>query len=115
MDNKIDITLDEQECPLLLTQRIMFGKWKMSIIWFLARYGTMRFGELMRAFEDPTLTQKMLTQHLRALENDHIIIRKVYNEVPLRVEYSLTEIGKKFIPIINSMEDWAEEYMRLYK
>lgn len=109
------IQQDHEECPLLLTQKIMFGKWKMSIIWFLARYDTMRFGELKNAFEDPQLTQKMLTQHLRALENDKIIIRKVYNEVPLRVEYSLSEIGKKFIPIIDSMEEWAEEYMKLYK
>ena len=82
---------------------------------FLARYETMRFGELKKAFEDPALTQKMLTQHLRALENDLIVIRKVYDEVPLRVEYSLSEIGKKFIPVINSMECWAEEYMNLTK
>ncbi len=115
MNDNNDVISDEEECPLLLTQKIMFGKWKMSIIWFLARYETMRFGELKKAFEDPTLTQKMLTQHLRSLENDHIIIRTVYNEVPLRVDYSLTEIGKKFIPIIDSMEDWAEEYMSLYK
>ncbi|HNX63891.1 MAG TPA: helix-turn-helix domain-containing protein [Oscillospiraceae bacterium] len=108
-----EILTDEEECPLLLTQKIMFGKWKMSIIWFLARYETMRFGELKKAFEDPALTQKMLTQHLRALENDLIVIRKVYDEVPLRVEYSLSEIGKKFIPVIDSMESWAEEYMNL--
>lgn len=110
-----EILTDEEECPLLLTQRIMFGKWKMSIIWFLARYETMRFGELKKAFEDPALTQKMLTQHLRALENDLIVIRKVYDEVPLRVEYSLSEIGKKFIPVIDSMESWGEEYMNLIK
>ncbi len=114
-DQNNEVLTDEEECPLLLTQKIMFGKWKMSIIWFLARNDTMRFGELMKAFEDPSLTQKMLTQHLRALENDHIISRTVFNEVPLRVEYSLTEIGKKFIPIIDSMETWAEEYMLLFR
>ncbi len=106
-----EISLAEEECPLLLTQRIMFGKWKMSIIWFLGKYGTMRFGELKKAFDDPSLTQKMLTQHLRELERDKIVLRKAYSEVPLRVEYSLSEQGEKLVPIINSMEDWAIEYM----
>lgn len=104
---------DEAECPLLLTQRVIFGKWKLSIIWFLARYETMRFGELKNAFEDPSLTQKMLTQHLRELEKDMLITRKVYNEVPLRVEYSLSDMGKRFIPILNSMETWGEKYMEV--
>ena len=104
---------DELGCPLLLTQRVNIGKWKLSILWFLARYENIRFGELKKAFEDPSLTQKMLTQHLRELERDLLVNRKVYNEVPLRVEYSLTEIGKKFAPVIDSMERWAEEYMAL--
>lgn len=104
---------EDEDCPLLLTQRIIFGKWKLSILWFLARQETMRFGELKKAFDDPTLTQKMLTQHLRELEADLLITRTAYNEVPLRVEYSLTEIGRQFTPIIDSMEQWALEYMKL--
>ena len=109
-----ETSASEEECPLLLTQHIMFGKWKMSIIWFLAKYGTMRFGELKNAFEDPALTQKMLTQHLRELEKDKVVIRKAYSEVPLRVEYSLSEIGNKLIPVINSMENWGKEYMDIF-
>lgn len=73
----------------------------------------MRFGELKKAFEDPTLTQKMLTQHLRELETDLLIQRTVYNEVPLHVEYSLTEIGHKFSTVIDGMEEWGTEYMEL--
>ena len=102
---------DDQDCPLLLTQRLIFGKWKLSILWFLARKESMRFGELKKAFEDPTLTQKMLTQHLRELESDLLVKRVVFNEVPSHVEYSLTDIGRRFTPIIDSMENWGEEYM----
>lgn len=101
----------EKGCPLLLTQRIMLGKWKLSIIWFLAKYEVMRYSELKRAFDDSTLTQKMLTQHLRELEEDNLVLRKSYNEVPPRVEYSLTDIGVKFIPVLDMMEKWGEEYM----
>lgn len=101
----------EKGCPLLLTQRIILGKWKLSIIWFLTKYKVMRYSELKRAFDDSTLTQKMLTQHLRELEEDNLVCRKSYNEVPPRVEYSLTEIGIKFIPVLDMMEKWGEEYM----
>ncbi|WP_243156032.1 helix-turn-helix domain-containing protein [Clostridium sp. C2-6-12] len=101
----------EKGCPLLLTQRIILGKWKLSIIWFLAKYRVMRYSELKRAFDDSTLTQKMLTQHLRELEEDNLVCRISYNEVPPRVEYSLTEIGLKFIPVVDMMEKWGKEYM----
>lgn len=105
-----EISPDYEECPLLLTRRIIFGKYKLSIIWFLSKNESMRFGKLKDAFLDPGLTQKMLTQHLRELEHDKIVERKVYNESSLHVEYSLSPIGKKFIPIMNSMESWADEY-----
>lgn len=102
---------DDMECPLLLTQRVIFGKWKPSILWFLGKTEAMRFGEIKKAFEDPILTQKMLTQHLRELEEDGLVLRKAYNEMPLRVEYSLTDIGRRFIPILDSMEAWGMEYI----
>lgn len=101
----------EKGCPLLLTQRIILGKWKLSIIWFLGHYKVMRFTELKKAFDDSGLTQKMLTQHLRELEEDNVVKRKSYNEVPPRVEYSLTEIGIKFMCVIDKMEEWGKEYM----
>lgn len=101
----------EQGCPLLLTQRIILGKWKLSIIWFLDAYKTMRYTELKKAFDDSTLTQKMLTQHLRELEKDQLVVRKVYDEIPPKVEYSLSDIGKTFIPVIRAMENWGKEYI----
>lgn len=101
----------EKGCPLLLTQRIILGKWKLSIIWFLAKNKVMRYSELKRAFDDAKLTQKMLTQHLKELEEDNLVCRKSYNEVPLRVEYSLTESGVKFIPVIDMMERWGQDYI----
>lgn len=101
----------EKGCPLLLTQRIMLGKWKLSIIWFLARNEVMRFTELKKAFNDSALTQKMLTQHLKELETDNLLSRKSYNVVPPKVEYSLTELGKAFIPVLDLMEKWGEYYI----
>ncbi|MGL4773827.1 MAG: winged helix-turn-helix transcriptional regulator [Clostridium sp.] len=101
----------EEECPLLLTQRIIGGKWKLSILWFLSREKVMRFTELKKAFDDPMLSQKMLTQHLKELERDNMIIRMSYNTVPPKVEYSLTDLGISFIKVIDCMEDWGKEYM----
>lgn len=101
----------EDGCPLLLTQRILLGKWKLSIIWFLATYGTMRYTELQKAFDDAALTPKMLTQHLKELQKDNLVHRKSFNEIPPRTEYSLTEIGKSFIPVLTAMEDWGKYYI----
>lgn len=101
----------EEGCPLLLTQRIMLGKWKLSILWFLAEYNVMRYTELKAAFEDSALTQKMLTQHLKDLQNDGLVSRISYAQKTPKVEYSLTELGKTFIPVIRAMEDWGEYYI----
>ncbi|MBP1047158.1 helix-turn-helix transcriptional regulator [Enterococcus sp. BWM-S5] len=100
----------EDTCPLVTTQRIMAGKWKLSIIWFLAEHSVMRFSELKTAFDDPTLTQKMLTQHLKELQADQLITRTVYNTVPPKVEYRLSELGKSFVPVMRAMETWGESY-----
>ena len=100
----------ERGCPLLLTQRIILGKWKLSIIWFLGHNKVMRFTELKKAFDDSGLSQKMLTQHLRELEDDDIVKRKSYNEVPPRVEYALSDLGKSLKPILDSMVEWGNAY-----
>ncbi|MBL1225460.1 winged helix-turn-helix transcriptional regulator [Enterococcus sp. BWR-S5] len=100
----------EDTCPLVTTQRIMAGKWKLSILWFLAEHPVMRFNELKAAFEDPTLTQKMLTQHLKELQEDQLVTRTVYNTVPPKVEYRLSALGKSFIPVMRAMEAWGETY-----
>ena len=101
--NKIDTSL-----PVEVTLDLMGGKWKMLILWLL-RDRIFRFSELKRKI--PKITQKMLTQQLRELESDGIINRKVYAQVPPKVEYSLTDLGKSFLPILKAMHKWGEFFI----
>lgn len=94
-------------CPVADVQKIINGKWTMVIIYFLSQK-TFRFGELSR--EIPQITQANLTKELRLLEKYGLIHREVYREVPPKVEYSLTDIGTKFLSIIEALEVWAVEY-----
>ena len=91
-------------CPAEATIGVIGGRWKVPIIWHLFS-GTKRFSELRRAM--PDVTQKMLTQQLRELEADGVVNRKVYPEVPPKVEYSLTERGLSLKPVVESMCRWA--------
>ena len=91
-------------CPVETTLKIIGDKWKVLILRDLFS-GTKRFNELKKSLTD--VTQKMLTQQLRELENDGIIHREVYPVVPPKVEYSLTELGKTLKPVIDSMYDWG--------
>ena len=95
------------DCPVADVQRIVHGKWAMVIIYFLSR-GTLRFGELSKKL--PDVTRANLTKELRALEEYELVSRKVYPEVPPKVEYSLTDIGRKFIPVLEALEEFAIEY-----
>lgn len=97
-------------CPIEITLEIIGGKWKPLILFRLFE-GTSRFGELRRAM--PTITQRMLTRQLRELEEDGLVHREVYREVPPRVEYSLTELGRGLEPLIRRMDEWGERYMSL--
>lgn len=94
-----------------LSLSIIGGKWKMPIIWRL-REDTLRYSELRKSL--PKITHKMLTQQLRELESDEIIVRKVYSEVPPKVEYSLTLLGKSVIPVIDLLREWGEEYRSVF-
>lgn len=96
-------------CPVTATMGIISGKWKPIILWRLYN-GVQRFGELKRQI--PGITQKMLTQQLRELEQDGIIERKVFAEVPPRVEYSFSTYGKTLQPVLHAMCDWGEEHLR---
>lgn len=89
-----------------VTLEVIGGKWKPIILCHLGN-GPIRTGELKRQI--PTNTQKMLTQQLRELEEDRIVDRKVYNQVPPKVEYSLTEEGKSLREILVAMSVWGEE------
>ena len=84
---------------------ILVGKWKPIILLTLLQQGTKRFSELKRSV--PGITQKMLTNQLRELEKEDIITRKVYAQVPPKVEYSITEYGKSLTPILVAMHDWG--------
>lgn len=99
-------TSEHRECPIELVQRVIGGKWKISILWALGDK-TRRFNELKKLF--PNITQTMLTHQLRELERDGFVHREVYREVPPKVEYSLTTMGNSFVPIIKEMYAWGEE------
>ncbi len=95
------------ECPVCTVQKIISGKWSILVLYYLSS-GTMRFGELHRMM--PALTQATLTKQLRSLEEFGLIVRTVYPQVPPKVEYSLSEIGEKFMPVRDAIYQWGEEY-----
>jgi DNA-binding HxlR family transcriptional regulator len=90
--------------------KVLEGRWKMVILFHLFSNGTMRFSELERGILG--VTQKMLVQQLRDLEHDGVIIRTVYPEVPPKVEYSLTPLGKELCPVLQGLLLWAEKRQR---
>ncbi|MBN9008027.1 MAG: helix-turn-helix transcriptional regulator [Rhizobiales bacterium] len=94
-------------CPVEVTLDLIDGKWKGVILYHLQE-GTQRFGELRRRM--PGITQRMLTKQLRALEGDDLIVRKVYAEVPPRVEYKLSDTGERLRPVIDVLKRWGEDY-----
>ncbi|MDO5843811.1 MAG: winged helix-turn-helix transcriptional regulator [Methanocorpusculum sp.] len=93
-----------QICGVCQTQKLLSGKWKFLLLWLL-NDGTKRFSEIYKLV--PGITQTVLTKQLRELEADGFISRYVYQEVPPKVEYSLTEKGESFIPILEKMADWG--------
>ncbi|TCS73001.1 HxlR family transcriptional regulator [Sulfuritortus calidifontis] len=95
-------------CPVEACLAVVGGKWKGVILFHLLG-GTKRFNELMRLM--PDVTQRMLTRQLRELEADRIVVRKVYAEVPPKVEYSLTEFGRTLEPILKSLQKWGSNYI----
>jgi DNA-binding HxlR family transcriptional regulator len=86
---------------------VIAGKWKPAIIYALVTKGTLRFNELRRLI--PKVSQRMLTQQLRDLEGHGLVERVFYPEIPPRVEYSVTKLGRSLHPIFKSVCDWAEE------
>ncbi len=103
-ENSID-----KECPVMTTLRVIGGKWKPAILYELLQNEVCRFGELKKSVG--IITQKMLTQQLRELEADGIIERKIYAEVPPRVEYKLTDYGKSLRLILSEMADWGLNHL----
>lgn len=95
-------------CPVEAALDVIGGKWKPLILWALGD-NVLRFGELQK--ELPDINTKMLTKQLRALEEDGVIKRTVYPEVPPRVEYRITDFGKTLIPILEALCDWGADYL----
>ncbi|MAY88602.1 MAG: transcriptional regulator [Pseudooceanicola sp.] len=96
-------------CAVDFAFRRIGGKYKGRILWHLYNYRILRFGELKKQMKD--ITTKMLTQTLRELESDNLIHRKVYHQVPPKVEYSLTKTGDELIPFIKHLKKWGEKQL----
>ncbi len=105
---KTTLAESRYSCPVEATMDVIGGKWKLLIIHHLLE-GTKRFNELQKAI--PAVTQRMLTSKLRELERDGIVHRKVYAEVPPKVEYSMTEFGRTVEPMLWVMHDWGKTFM----
>lgn len=98
-------------CPVQTCIQLVGSKWKLLIMRDLLLNGSMRFKELQRSIGD--VSQKVLTSNLREMESDGLVVRRVYPEVPPRVEYSLTGIGESLRPIMDAMWAWGESYQAL--
>jgi len=98
-----------EECSVRAALSVIGGKWKPVIARYLM-LGTKRFGELRKTM--PDVTQKMLTQQLRELERDGIVERKVYQQVPPKVEYSLSAYGETLRPVLHELCKWGERHMK---
>lgn len=99
--------LIKSSCPVTTTLSVIGGKWK-PIILSIIKEDKKRFGEIKKTI--PKITQKMLTQQLRELEEDGIVERKVYPIVPPKVEYSLTKYGRSLFPILDAMATWGKTH-----
>lgn len=106
----------EKQCPEVVTCSVDYafkrigGKYKGRILWYLHDHQILRYGELSRTL--PDITTKMLTQTLRELEADGLISRKVYQEVPPKVEYTLTEMGLELIPFLRFLKEWGDKQIQ---
>lgn len=114
MANEQEILQDTRDalfpdCPIRNVLARVGDKWSLLVLYTLQHRESLRFKQLQRML--PDISQKSLTQTLRILEEDGFVSRKVYAEVPPRVEYSLTERSISFLPVVNSLIDWAKENM----
>jgi len=95
----------ENACPIAPVVDIVFSRWTTPILWSLHEYGRQRFVELERRIA--TITPKVLTQRLRQLERDGLVVRTYYAEVPPRVEYEISELGRSLAPLFSALSEWS--------
>ncbi len=103
---------DLPKCPVETTLKMIGRRWKIIILRELLA-GTMRFGELKKAVSG--ISQKVLTSNLRQMEQDGLVTREVFNEVPPRVDYTLTDVGYSLASVLDAMADWGEGYKQFLK
>jgi DNA-binding HxlR family transcriptional regulator len=104
-------TNDEAKCPLIYALEIIGQKWKLPIMWYLFENDFTRYNELKRKVKG--ITNMMLSKSLKELEEHNLIVRIQYETIPPKVEYSLTERGKKLLPALNELSKWGEEQLKL--
>ena len=100
-------------CPYVTAQKVLTGKWSMYIMYLLSD-GPVRFNELQRRMPEE-MTHTTLSRQLKALEVEGLIVRTEYQQIPPRVEYSLSEIGQKFKSVLSALEVWGNEYIQYLK
>jgi DNA-binding HxlR family transcriptional regulator len=107
----IEDTTPELACPIAPVVDVVFSRWTTPILWALNEYGRQRFVELSRRIT--TITPKVLTQRLRQLERDGLVIRTCHAEVPPRVEYEISDLGRSLGPLFASLADWSPNLERV--
>lgn len=112
-DRQNKVSCSNYRCEIELTLEVISGKWKALILWHLGQEDVIRFNEFRRRI--PEISQKMLTQQLRRLEEVGLVNRKIYNQVPPMVEYSLSNYGQELIPILDAMDQWGKKFVDHYQ
>lgn len=100
-----DKTYSEKSFAIKYALNILNGKWKLQIMWEISKFGTIRFNELQRNLDG--ISSIMLSRSLSELSEYNLVLRKQYNEIPPRVEYTLTDLGKSLCPVLHALEDWG--------
>lgn len=103
------MTSVEQMCPINPVVELMFSRWTTPILWVLRQHGRLRFTELARLL--PEITPKVLTQRLRQLERDGLITRTYHAEIPPRVEYGISELGRSLSPVFAALVRWSDRHL----
>ncbi len=105
--------ISNQDCPIIHALSIVGQKWKLPILWYLYETQSTRYNELKRRI--PGITNIMLTKSLRELESDGLVNRRVFENIPPKVEYSLTPLGLQLIPALNELYKWGYDHLTHYK
>jgi DNA-binding HxlR family transcriptional regulator len=105
------MNINIEDCPVSYAVSILDGKWKIPIVWIVGKAEVIRFNELKRKIIG--ISNIMLSKSLQELENDHIIKRNQYNEIPPRVEYSLTDLGREVQPVLELLGEWGNQAIKM--